>query len=100
MIGSCFATFLALAAALAGCGRHLVTLSPCHLVVFGAEFPRGPGLYFHPAKLAAVALVYLCWVRTCWWVNKDAKELKLPAGLWNAVMLAGGALGLLLVWAV
>src|SRR5438094_679506 len=75
-------------------------LLPPSSFILLAEFPRGPGSYFHPGKLAAVALVYLCWVRTCWWVNTDAKDLKLPAPLWNAVMLAGGALGLLLAWAV
>src|SRR5262249_48850546 len=36
-------------------------------------FPRGPGFYFHPLKLFVLLLVYICWVRTCWWVDQDAK---------------------------
>src|SRR5262245_39704387 len=74
---------------------HLVTLSPCHLF---ATFPRGPGLYYHPVKLVAVLVVYLCWVKTCWWVDTDAKALKLPRKTWNPVLLGCGLFGLLVVW--
>jgi type II secretory ATPase GspE/PulE/Tfp pilus assembly ATPase PilB-like protein len=63
-----------------------------------ALFPRGPGLYFHPAKLALVLLVYLAWLRTCFWVHSDCLELKLPAETWNPILFACGAIGLLFVW--
>jgi type II secretory ATPase GspE/PulE/Tfp pilus assembly ATPase PilB-like protein len=64
------------------------------------EFPRGPGFYFHPLKLAAVLLVYLAWVRTSWWVDHDCKEVNLPTAKWNPILLACGLVGLVLVWAV
>jgi general secretion pathway protein E len=83
---------------------HLVTLSPCHLVICGqllaaeALFPRGPGLYFHPAKLVLLILVYFAWIRTCWWVHHDCQAMKLPGETWNPILLGCGAIGLLFVW--
>src|SRR6266851_7771500 len=61
-------------------------------------FPRGPGFYFSIPKLVTLLIVYFCWVRTCWWVNHDATELKLPATLWNQLLVGCGLLGLLGVW--
>jgi general secretion pathway protein E len=62
------------------------------------KFPRGEGFYFSPFKLLAVLVVYFAWLRTCWWVNQDAQELKLPTETWNPVLLGAGLVGLLLVW--
>jgi general secretion pathway protein E len=61
-------------------------------------FPRGPGFYFNLFKLVPVVVVYLCWVRTCWWVDQDAQALDLPTSTWNPLMLGCGLLGLLVVW--
>src|SRR5205085_11076185 len=61
-------------------------------------FPRGSGLYFSLLKLFPLLLVYFCWVRTCWWVDQDARQLELPAANWNLLMLGCGLLGLLIVW--
>lgn len=68
--------------------------------VFGADapFPRGPGFYFHPAKLISLILLYFAWIQTCWWVNHDCQAMKLPAETWNPIVLGCGILGLLLVW--
>jgi type II secretory ATPase GspE/PulE/Tfp pilus assembly ATPase PilB-like protein len=63
-------------------------------------FPRGEGLYYNPFKFLAVLVVYLCWVRTCWWVDVDARALKLPRKTWNPLLLGSGLLGLLAVWAI
>src|SRR2546423_9468344 len=64
------------------------------------SFPRGPGFYYSPVKLVAVLAVYLCWVKTCWWVDQDAKDLHLPRKTWNPVLLGAGLFGLLVVWAL
>src|SRR5262245_43298229 len=61
---------------------------------------RGPGLYFNLWKLLAVTAVYLCWVRTCWWVDRDSRAVGLAGPVWNVVLLAGGALGLVVFWAL
>jgi general secretion pathway protein E len=81
------------------------TLSPCHLVTLTpglllaeTAFPRGPGLYFHPAKLILVVLVYFAWLQTCWWVHDDCRSMKLPAETWNPIVLGCGIGGLLAVW--
>jgi general secretion pathway protein E len=81
----------------------LFSLCLCVSVVnplFAAEaaFPRGPGLYFHPAKLVVVVLVYFAWLRTCWWVHSDCQKMKLPAEMWNPILLLCGMAGLLAVW--
>ena len=39
----------------------------CNLLL--AVFPRGEGFYFSPIKLGLVVVIYLMWVRTCWWVK-------------------------------
>jgi type II secretory ATPase GspE/PulE/Tfp pilus assembly ATPase PilB-like protein len=61
-------------------------------------FPRGSGLYFHPAKLVLLILVYFAWIRTCWWVHHDCEVMKLPRETWNPILLGCGAIGLLFVW--
>jgi general secretion pathway protein E len=61
-------------------------------------FPRGPGLYFSLLKLVPLLLVYLLWVRLCWWADQDARRLKLPHMTWNPILFGCGALGLALVW--
>ncbi len=70
-------------------------------ILLGApSFPRGPGFYFHPVKFALLLAFYLCWVKTCWWVDQDAKDNKLSRKTWNPVLFAGGLIGLLVVWAL
>jgi type II secretory ATPase GspE/PulE/Tfp pilus assembly ATPase PilB-like protein len=61
-------------------------------------FPRGPGFYFHPAKLLLLLAVYFAWLRICWWVHSDCQSLKLPSELWNPLVLGCGLAGLLFVW--
>jgi type II secretory ATPase GspE/PulE/Tfp pilus assembly ATPase PilB-like protein len=60
-------------------------------------FPRGPGLYFSPVKLILLVLIYLAWVRTCWWVDQDARELKLPTEIWNPLLFFCGLIGLVVI---
>jgi type II secretory ATPase GspE/PulE/Tfp pilus assembly ATPase PilB-like protein len=61
-------------------------------------FPRGPGYYYHPFKLLLVVLVYLAWVRTCWWVNADAAQMDQPRERWNLTLLGCGLAGLFFFW--
>ncbi len=75
-------------------------LSP--LALFAATdpaFPRGPGLYFSLLKLLPLLVVYLFWVRICWWADQDARKLKLAHDTWNPILLGSGVLGLLIVFA-
>ena len=37
-------------------------------------------------------------VRSCWWVDQDAKDLKLPRKTWNPLIFGAGFFGLLVVW--
>src|SRR6516164_3604943 len=64
------------------------------------QFPRGTGNYFSIPKLLATFAFYLIWMRTCWWVDTDARIQRLPVRWWNAGMFGVGFLGLLLVWIV
>jgi general secretion pathway protein E len=65
-----------------------------------ADFPHGPGLYFHPMKLLLVVVVYLAWVATCAWVDRDCKVVRADPNIWNPVMLGCGVVGLLMTWLV
>ncbi len=87
-----------------GLSADLATDSICVLhstfaVLFAADFPRGPGLYYSPYKFFALLAVYLAWVRTTWWVDQDCREVGLSTLRWNPIMLASGFLGLILAWA-
>src|SRR5262249_31334591 len=66
--------------------------------LFAALVHRGPGNYFHLVKLAAILGIYLAWLKTCWWVNKDCLKLGLPTARWGPGMLAAGVGGLILVF--
>src|SRR5216684_5986956 len=68
------------------------------LLAADSTFPRGPGLYFDPIKLGLILVIYLCWVRTCFWVDRDAHQFKLPRPTWNPMLLLCGLGGLLIVW--
>jgi type II secretory ATPase GspE/PulE/Tfp pilus assembly ATPase PilB-like protein len=63
-----------------------------------ATFPRGPGLYFNLLKLLPILGIYLVWIKTCSWIDRDAPEWKLPQSLWNPLMFVCGLIGLLIVW--
>ncbi|HVS34927.1 MAG TPA: GspE/PulE family protein [Gemmataceae bacterium] len=75
----------------------VLPFSPSPLL-FAADLWRGPGFYLDMTAFLPVVVVYLLWVRTCWWVDRDARLLKLPVVLWNSVMLGCGLAGLLIVW--
>src|SRR5262245_32189517 len=85
--------------------RPMSGLYSCFLLfceaLFGTttNFPRGPGFYYHPVKLVAVIALYLCWVKTCWWVDQDARAVRLPRKTWNPILLGAGVLGFLALWA-
>src|SRR5262245_4109530 len=70
------------------------------IIPLAASFPRGPGFYYHPVKLALLLAFYLCWVKTCWWVDQDARDNKLSRKTWNPLLFAGGVIGLLVLWAL
>ncbi len=61
-------------------------------------FPRGPGFYFDPYKLGALAVGFLAWVKLCAWVDKDAKLYRFDPVFWNGMLLGSGMLGFLLLW--
>ncbi len=77
--------------------RRVLAFSPWVLLADGL-FPRGAGMYYHPAKLLLVVLIYLAWLRTCWWVDDDCRTMKLPGEMWNPILLGCGLAGLLAVW--
>ena len=77
--------------------RRVLAFSPWVLLADGL-FPRGAGMYYHPAKLLLVLLIYLAWLRTCWWVDDDCRTMKLPGEMWNPILLGCGLAGLLAVW--
>ncbi|HZZ81402.1 MAG TPA: GspE/PulE family protein [Gemmataceae bacterium] len=62
------------------------------------NFPRGPGFYFDPVKLAVTVAALLGWIKLCAWVDLDAHRLNISAVRWNGALLAAGVLGFLLIW--
>jgi general secretion pathway protein E len=56
----------------------------------------GTGWYFSLFRFLPLLGLFLLWTHTTTWVDDDAQGLKLDAGMWNAAVLMGGAIGLLL----
>lgn len=73
-------------------------IMPTALFAAPAAFPRGPGFYFDPFKLAGLAASFLLWVKLCAWVDIDAHRCSIDNIFWNGLLLGGGALGLLIIW--
>ena len=63
-------------------------------------FERGGGFYFSPFKLAAVVLLFLCWIATTDWVNKDCLRLGLDCDAWNSGTLFSFLAAFLLMWII
>jgi general secretion pathway protein E len=59
---------------------------------------RGPGYYFSMVKLAIAIGLYFAWVGSASWVNRDAPKSQMNTERWNALLLASGVGGLLLLW--
>ncbi len=86
------------AAATAVLALTLLAATPADLFAADGPFPRGPGFYFSIPQFLLALVVYVAWLRTCWWVDQDARRLELPRDVWNTVMLGSGILGWLLLW--
>jgi type II secretory ATPase GspE/PulE/Tfp pilus assembly ATPase PilB-like protein len=61
-------------------------------------FPRGPGLYFDPFKLIALAATILGWAKLCAWLDFDSRRYRLDSVRWNGLILGAGAFGFLIIW--
>jgi general secretion pathway protein E len=76
----------------------LLTVAMPAALLAAPSFPRGPGLYFDPAKIIGLALSLLAWAKLCHWVDQDAHRHRIDTIFWNSLLLVGGVVGFLLVW--
>lgn len=60
-----------------------------------AALPQS-GDYFHPVKIAIYLLCVLLWAHNSAWVQKDTLRVKVPSGMWVAMVFGSGALALVL----
>lgn len=62
---------------------------------------RGPGMYLNLLKFIPVVLLYLMWVHTTHWVEKDTQDLNNPRfEMWNAVVFLTGVAGLIFIFVI
>jgi type II secretory ATPase GspE/PulE/Tfp pilus assembly ATPase PilB-like protein len=59
------------------------------------DVPQG-GYYFSAYKIALLVVLVLPWLYFAPWVNNDATRVRTRQGLWSAVVLGGGIVGLIL----
>lgn len=59
---------------------------------------RGPGFYLSVWKIALAWLLFLLWVRTSDWVNRDVHERRLSYALWNALVVLPFLVAMVLLW--
>ncbi|RIK67502.1 MAG: hypothetical protein DCC65_06650 [Planctomycetota bacterium] len=52
------------------------------------------GDYFSPLKIAVYLLCILLWAHNSAWVQKDTLKIKVPAGMWVALVFGAGAFAL------
>ncbi len=55
--------------------------------------PRAVGLYYDFFLLSFLAIVFLLWVRTSYWVSRDSSVHRLHSPFWNLAMLVSGLVG-------
>ncbi len=69
---------------------------------FAASFHpvRGDGLFLDPVKLVAVLLMYVAWLATAAWMDRDIQKVELKRERWNLLFLSLGGIGLAAIWYV
>lgn len=65
-----------------------------------ALFPRGEGLTLHHGKLLVYFVLYLLWIRTISWIDRDARMVDMDRAKWNFLTLSVALLGMISVWIV
>jgi general secretion pathway protein E len=80
------------------CVLYDSVVNPRPLFAADGPFPRGDGLYFHPAKIIFLVGVYFAWLRTCRWVHIDCHLMKLSSETWDPILLLCGIAGMIAVW--
>lgn len=78
----------------------IVGMSMPSLLIAANPFPRGPGFYFDPLKIACLGASLLLWVKVCAWIDLDAGRYRLDRVFWNSLFLFAGVVGFLLMWNV
>jgi len=76
-----------------------ITAEPAWAQAPAGAFTRGPGGYFSWTKIVLVCLLFLAWVHSTDWANRDAQMRKMNWALWNPVIFFSfiGAFVLMLV---
>lgn len=64
------------------------------------KIARGAGSYFSWFKLVSVICIYLAWVRTCDWANRDCQIYGQPYAMWNPIITAPFLLGMIAVFSI
>ncbi|RIK81549.1 MAG: hypothetical protein DCC68_08465 [Planctomycetota bacterium] len=59
---------------------------------------RGPGFYLSVWKIALAWLLFLLWVRTSDWVNRDVHERRLSYATWNSLVVFPFLVAMVLLW--
>ncbi len=75
-----------------------VLVGPAAAAVAQAEeVSRGPGLYLSLTKVGLIIVLFLLWVATTDWVNRDLQDLKIKHTRWNPLMVASFPVAFLLL---
>ena len=61
---------------------------------------RGPGGYYSWFKLLVFWLVFIAWVRTADWINRDGQAMKLDLLRWNPIVFGSFLAGVLLFFLI
>lgn len=64
------------------------------------NFDRGPGFYLSWLKIAVCWLVFLVWVATTDWVNRDAQQHRFNDNRWNSTVFFPFVASFILLWII
>ncbi|WP_020473209.1 GspE/PulE family protein [Zavarzinella formosa] len=76
---------------------HVPLIDPMTIL---STFPRGDGLFLHHGKLFVYLILYLLWIRTITWVDRDAKTFGLPRTNWDFLLMSCAVGGLAIIWII
>lgn len=63
-------------------------------------FSRGPGNYLSLVKIAVCWLLFLIWIASSDWVNRDCQKRRLSYAKWNAVVVFPFLIAYILLWLI
>ncbi|MEZ6140286.1 MAG: ATPase, T2SS/T4P/T4SS family [Zavarzinella sp.] len=75
-------------------------MMPSDSFFWAVSVPRGDTFLFHHGKIFVYLGLYLLWIKTIAWIDRDGRIFELERGRWNTIALTSAVVSLVLGWLV